>query len=149
MGMFKSLLVSCIFFWCVQSASLANGELAVVVNVESSSVTITEQEVVSIFLGKKRELADGTKVVPLDQLEGQTVRSEFYSKVIQKTPTQLNSYWSRLIFAGKGRPPFAVSGDEEVLELVSANPNMMGYIDIDSLHSSDVSDQVKVLLTIP
>lgn len=121
----------------------AEAELAVVVNVDNPVDDISFEELVNVFLGKSRQIADGVKVVPIDQLEGEAARVEFYDKVIRKSPSQLNSYWSRLIFAGKGRPPYAVSDDQEVLEFVSANPSMIGYVDMTA-----VDDSVKVILTI-
>ncbi|PIE42023.1 MAG: phosphate ABC transporter substrate-binding protein [Gammaproteobacteria bacterium] len=135
------LAVSLGFVCCWSSASEA--KLAVVANVDNPVNSITAEELVSIFLGKSRCLDSGVKVVPLDQIEGETARAEFYNKVIKKSPSQLNSYWSRLIFAGKGRPPYAVSDDQEVLEFVSANRSMIGYVDM-----SAVDDSVKVILTI-
>lgn len=121
----------------------AAAELAVVVNVENPTDSITVEELANVFLGKSRQLAGGTKVVPIDQTEGEAARIEFYDKVIKKSPSQLNSYWSRLIFAGKGRPPYAVADDQEVIEFVSANPSMIGYVDMTA-----VDDSVKVILTI-
>ena len=121
----------------------AEAELAVVVNVDNPVDDISFEELVNVFLGKSRQIADGVKVVPIDQLEGEAARVEFYDKVIRKSPSQLNSYWSRLIFAGKGRPPYAVADDQEVLEFVSANPSMIGYVDMTA-----VDDSVKVILTI-
>lgn len=121
----------------------AEAELAVIVNVDSPVDDISFEELASVFLGKSRQIADGVKVVPIDQLEGEAARIEFYDKVVKKSPSQLNSYWSRLIFAGKGRPPYAVTDDSEVLEFVSANPSMIGYVDMTA-----VDESVKVILTI-
>lgn len=122
----------------------AEADLAVVVNAENPTDSITIDELVNVFLGRSRQLAGGTKVIPIDQMEGESARIEFYDKVVKKSPSQLNSYWSRLIFAGKGRPPYAVSNDQEVIEFVSANPSMIGYVD----HTA-VDESVKVILTIP
>lgn len=122
----------------------AEADLAVVVNVENPTDSITVEELVNVFLGRSRQLAGGTKVIPIDQVEGESARIEFYDKVVKKSPAQLNSYWSRLIFAGKGRPPYAVLDDQEVIEFVSANPSMIGYVDLTA-----VDDSVKVILTIP
>lgn len=97
-----------------------------------------------MFLGRSRQLANGLAVIPLDQLEGSDSRREFYERVINKTESQMNSYWSRLIFSGRGRPPYAVADDLEVLELIAANRNMLGYV-----RASTVSSQVKVILIVP
>ncbi|MCG8312999.1 MAG: phosphate ABC transporter substrate-binding protein [Pseudomonadales bacterium] len=137
---FKSL---CVFSALSVWSHFACAELAVVVNLENPIDSISVDELINIYLGKSRQLAGGTKVIPIDQVEGESARIEFYDKVIKKSPSQLNSYWSRLIFAGKGRPPYAVTDDHEVIEFVSANPSMLGYVDMTA-----VDDSVKVILTI-
>ena len=148
MSMRRMLLIWSLFFWGIQSATSASGELAIIVNNANDIQSVSVDEVARIFLGKSRELPDGTKVIPLDQLESVGLKEEFYSKVVKKSLPQLNSYWSRLIFTGRGQPPFAVSGDSEVLEFISANPNMIGYVDVKSLQSAHNLGNVKVLLTV-
>lgn len=141
-------LAGLMLFMGVQSASSASGELAIIVSADNRVSEITAEEVASIFLGKTRRLPDGTKVIPIDQFEGEKPRDEFYSKVVQKSPSQLNSYWSRLIFTGKGQPPFAVTGDSEVLEFIASNPNMIGYVDLNTLERGAAASGIKVLLTV-
>ena len=72
------------------------------------------------------------------------MRSSFYSAVVKKTEAQAKSYWSKLVFTGKGTPPTAVAGEAEVMELVSSNPKAIGFVD-----SASVTDSVKVVLTVP
>lgn len=124
--------------------SAAQAEIAIIVNSGVSVSSITAEAAANIFLGKMDVLGDGTKLVPIDQEDGQKVRREFYTKVVKKDAAQLNAYWSRLIFTGKGEPPKKVADDAEVLALVKANPNIIGYID-----SASVNSSVKVLLRIP
>lgn len=118
-------------------------DLAIVVNPASPIAQLSVDEVTDLFLSKATRTSDGVRVVPIDQSEGGAARREFYEKVVRKSPAQLNSYWSRLIFTGKGRPPFAVMDDAEVIEFVSTNPSMLGYVSAEA-----VTDQVKVVLTI-
>jgi len=144
----QRLLVSGALLFGLHYASLAHAELAIIVNSANSVDVISVEEVASIFLGKSHKLADGTRVVPLDQMESVVTKEEFYSKVVKKSLSQLNSYWSRLIFTGRGQPPVAVSNNSEVLELISSNPNMIGYVDVASLQTASGAANVKVLLTI-
>lgn len=148
MRMYRTWLAGVLFFMGIQSASSASGELAIIVNASNQTNGITADQVASIFLGKTRTLPDGTKVIPIDQFEGEKPRAEFYDKVVQKSQAQLNSYWSRLIFTGKGQPPFAVTSDSEVLEFIASNPNMIGYVDVTTLENMAGVSDVKVLLTI-
>lgn len=122
---------------------VATADIAIIVNPNSPVAEMAADEVVDIFLAKITRTADGVRVIPIDQSEGQPARREFYDRVVRKSPAQLNSYWSRLIFTGKGRPPFAVMDDAEVIEFVSTNPSMLGYVSAES-----VTDQVKVVLTL-
>ena len=124
-------------------ASNAQAELAIIVNNDNVTNDITVEEVVSIFLGKSHSLPDGTKVVPIDQREGEYERDVFYRELVKKSQSQLNSYWSRIIFAGKGQPPFTVNDSLEVIEFISGNQNMIGYVDTDM-----VDETVKVILII-
>lgn len=135
-----SLLAYCGLLFYGQSAS---ADLAIVVNPNSPINEMSAEEVADLFLAKASRTAEGVKVIPIDQAESGQSRKEFYERVVKKSPSQLNSYWSRLIFTGKGRPPFAVTDDAEVLELVAANPSMLGYVAIGA-----VNDQVKVVLIV-
>ena len=124
--------------------SAAQAEVAIVVNSSVSVASITPDVAAEIFLGKLDSLPNGTKMVPIDQEDAQSVRTEFYTKVVKKDAAQLNAYWSRLIFTGKGEPPKKVADNAEVLALVAANPNIIGYVD-----AAAVNGSVKVLLRVP
>jgi len=100
----------------------------VVVGASSPIGASGEDDVVKAFLGKKKDLG-GVSVVPVDQTEGTGARNDFYANVVKKSEAQLKSYWSRLIFTGKGQAPQVVGGDAEVKNMVSSNPNLIGYID--------------------
>lgn len=121
----------------------ANAEVAVVVHPNNPSNSISADQATRIFLGKESIMPDGNSVVPIDQAAGSPSRNEFYSKVVNKTPMQLNAYWSRLIFTGKGQPPKAVEDNDDVLDRVGEDPNLIGY-----LNSSTVDDTVKVILLV-
>ncbi len=136
----KTLLASAIAL----GAAAAQAEVAVIVNSSVGVADISADAAADIFLSKVSALPDGTKMVPIDQEDSQKAREEFYSKVVKKDAAQLNAYWSRLIFTGKGEPPKKVADNAEVVALVSANPNIIGYVD-----ASAVTGGVKVLLKVP
>jgi ABC-type phosphate transport system substrate-binding protein len=124
--------------------SVANAELAVIVNSSNAVTTLTEDDISRIFLGKTKTFPDGSSVIPLDQVEGSSVRDKFYADIIKKTGSQLKSYWSRIIFTGKGQPPQQMLDDVAVKELVSKNPNVVGYVD-----SKAVDGSVKKVFSVP
>jgi len=108
--------------------SFAQAGSVVVVGSGSPIGAADSADVVKVFLGKKKDLA-GVSAIPVDQSEGAPARGDFYSNVVKKSEAQLKSYWSRLIFTGKGQAPQVVGGDADVKGMVSSNPNLIGYID--------------------
>ena len=134
---------SLVFVLCTLLLSAASSAgVAVIVHPSNASGMSTE-EVADLFLGKSSKFPDGSTAVPVDQNDESEVKAGFYDKATGKDLSQLNAYWSRLIFTGKGKPPKSVDDGYEVLELISANPNMIGYVD-----SSEVTAAVKVLITL-
>lgn len=139
----KKLSLQFILFFFISLASAARSDIAVIVHPQASVGAVTLQEAADVFLGKTREMRDGTMLIPLDQKKNPDVRSAFYLSAAKKTEAQLRAYWARQVFTGQGEPPRSVANDEAVKQLVSQNPNMIGYIDADK-----VDDSVKTVLLI-
>ncbi|MDF1642679.1 MAG: phosphate ABC transporter substrate-binding protein [Pseudomonadales bacterium] len=110
----------------------------------SNGASLDAKSVSKIFLGKSKKFPGGGAAVPIDQAEGSAARDEFHTNVTNKKSSQLKSYWSRIVFTGKGQPPKEVASDAEVMALVAKNPSMIGYV-----NSSSVNGSVKVILTAP
>jgi ABC-type phosphate transport system substrate-binding protein len=131
-------------FFCsliTMTCGSAMAEVAVIVNPSNAS-TITSDDIAKLYLGKTKKFSNGNNAVPLDRHEGTDIRKSFLEKMVGKDESQMKSYWSRLIFTGKGVPPKVTESDAETKELVSRNPDVIGYID-----SSAVDDSVKVVIT--
>ena len=116
-------------------------QVAVVVGAKSDIAALTVDQVTSIYLGKTDKLPNGNTALPLDQVSGSAVRSNFYEKVTGKSEAQVKAAWSRLVFSGKGTPPKEIGSSAEIKKLVATTPNMMGYIE-----KSAVDSSVKVIL---
>lgn len=124
------------------AASVASAEVVVIVNSASPVASAAPDDVAQIFLGKRNDIG-GNSLVAVDQAEGTASRTVFYDKIVQKNPSQLNAYWSRLIFTGKGAPPRQVGSDAEVVDAVLEDEETIGYID-----SAAVTEGVKVIYTV-
>jgi len=114
--------------------------VAIIVNPSVAASSSTLNEVANLFLGKIKQLGDGTRLTPVDQVKGSAVRDEFYTKITKKGASQLNAYWSRMVFTGKGQPPRSLDADQAVKEMVSDDEDKIGYISSDA-----VDGTVKVL----
>ena len=122
------------------ASTAAFAEIAVIINPANSS-TLDQNEIKKIYLGKSKSFSNGTKVNPANQ-EGNAVADEFNDKLLGKSGSQLNAYWSKLIFTGKGTPPKKLNNDQAVIDFVAANADAIGYI-----ASDKVTGAVKVVAT--
>ena len=116
-------------------------EVAVVVH-PSNAAVLNPEAIAQIYLGRSKSFPDGKAALPLGQAEGSKTTEQFNQKVLNKSGSQIKAYWSKLVFTGKGTPPKEISTDAEMLELVSQNPSVIGYVD-----KASVTDKVKVLAT--
>lgn len=131
-----------IFLFLLLSALQVHAELACVTGKNSPLTSMSIDTAKDVFL-KKIDSVDGHKVVPLDLSKDDPIRKEFYRKIANKSPDQILSYWSRLIFTGREMPPQVVSGVEELAFLLSRHPELIGYIPEDQ-----VTEEMKVVLII-
>jgi len=101
---------------------------------------VTAAQVTEIFLGKMPTLKDGTQLTVIEHQDGESIKDDFYEKVVGKSSSQLKAYWAKVVFTGEGFPPKAYSGDKAVKEQVAATPGAIGYVDAGAVDKS-----VKVL----
>lgn len=135
------LRAALVMLFCL-SPALASAGLVVIVNPQSQLSQLSPQEVENIFLLKTPKLPSGEPAKPFDQAT--EFKEIFYSKVANKNLAQLKAYWSKLIFTGKAVPLKELNDDAEVVEQVATTPGAIGYV-----QESAVTDQVKVVLTLP
>jgi len=133
----KLLITAMITTALAATAPLAHAEVAVIV-AANASVSPSQSEVANIFLGKNNSLKG------IDQKGWNPTKEKFYSMLTNKSESQLKSYWSGLVFTGKGQPPQSVDDDASVVATVGSEANRIGYVD-----KAAVNNKVKVLFTLP
>ena len=114
--------------------SLSSQAVTVIVH-PSNTDEIDTKLVKKIYLGKTKKFPSGGQVIPLELDNGDT-KEAFLKSVVGKSESQYKAYWSKLVFTGKGQAPRTADSDNEVIELVSKNPNLIGYISDDSINDS-------------
>ncbi|MNJ65975.1 hypothetical protein D3C77_620170 [compost metagenome] len=92
----------------------------------------------NIFLGKDKSLKG------FDLKGWNPTKETFYTQVTGKNEAQLKSYWSGLIFTGKGQPLSSLDNDADVVAKIASDSGAIGYVD-----SAAVDASVKVLFTLP
>lgn len=116
-------------------------DVSVIVN-KANTADISTEDVKRIFLGKAQQFPNGQEAVPINLEMSSSSRTDFDTTLLGRTSSQVTSYWSKLVFTGKGTPPKEVSSETDVLELVKNNQNIIAYID-----SAKVTADVRVIGT--
>jgi len=130
----KIISLACALVFC----SSAVAGVSVIVHPSNASA-LDKKAISKIFLGKSKKFPGGSQAVPLNQESGD-LSAEFTKKVLGKSESQMKAYWSKLLFTGKGQAPKSVKSDAEVIDMVSKNPTMIGYVD-----DASINDTVKVI----
>ena len=135
----RTRCISLIFLLVFSLSSRA--EIAVIVHL-SNTDNLNSQAISQLFLGQVSSFPSGGVAIPIALIRGNSYREYFNETVLKKTENQYKAFWSRLVFTGKGTPPKSGASDAEMIELIAANPNMIGYIS-----TSAVNDTIKVIGT--
>ena len=117
----------------------AQAGVAVIAN-PTGPDALSKAQVAKLYLGKSKKLPNGSKAEVIEQAEISAIRAEFHAAVTGKSDSQLQAYWSRLIFTGKGKPPKTIGSSSLIKSQVASHPNAIAYID-----EAEVDDSVKVV----
>ena len=84
-------------------SSLAFSNISIFISSKNKTMKIDEKELANLYL-KKTDTLNGIKITPIDSKDQKLYR-EFYKKIVKKSPSQLQAYWTRQIFKGDRQPP--------------------------------------------
>ena len=114
---------------CLCAAALpARADVWVVVPMSSSVKSMSQKELVDLYMGRSRAFPDGTFALPFDLPRDDPSRAAFYKALTGMDLAQINSYWSRLMFSGQTLPPQPLPGEAAMADLVKRNPSAVGYL---------------------
>jgi len=110
------------------SSALAADEFTVVVQASNPVSSVARQELSKMFLKQSTTWANGSPVVPVDQVEQSPARASFCKVVHGRDPSAIKSFWQRQIFSGVAVPPPEKASDDEVLGFVRSTRGAVGYV---------------------
>lgn len=146
-GMRRGLLVLGLAFglWlCGPASTHAAEAVFVVVSVHSPVRSVSQKEVLALFTGRSRSLADGTLLVPVDQQRDGAARAAFYRALTGLDLARIDSYWARLHFTGQVQRPQVLADDASVLRHLRSDASAIGY-----LAREPADPAVRVVLRLP
>jgi ABC-type phosphate transport system substrate-binding protein len=136
----NQLLSIFIFLIVLSPIAVAAEPIVVVVNSGSAVDTLSQNEVVNIFLGRFRQFSSGIAAQPVDLPVSHPARADFYRLLVGKSPAEINAYWARLIFSGQTLPPIQTDRQEDAINAIQNKPGGIGY-----LERSKVGGRLKIV----
>jgi ABC-type phosphate transport system substrate-binding protein len=115
-------------------------DIVVIGNKDIQIKVLTKKQVIDIYMGRNLTFPNGDTALPIDQDKASTTRKLFYHNLVDKTLSEINAYWARLLFSGRTAPPRSVENGSSVIDIIKNNKSVIGYI-----HIEDLTDDVKVL----
>jgi ABC-type phosphate transport system substrate-binding protein len=116
----------------VVAFAAARDEYKIIVHPDNPVATIERPFLRAAFLRKSSDWGNGAAIRPIDLASRHPVRGRFGHEVLNKSPSQLKSYWHQVIFSGKGVPPPEADSPAAVVAHVLAHPGGVGYLPADA-----------------
>ncbi len=142
----KRVLILLIILLCAVPLRASSQELVVIVNRNNPLDTISKEQLIDLFMGRTPYFPRGGAVVKIDAPSTSTVRKVFYRSLVDMSLSEVNAYWARLMFSGRATPPMQVPQDQDIVELVTANSNAIGYVNKRTY--GDLNNDVKVVFVV-
>jgi hypothetical protein len=109
-------------------APLAKADFYIIVHASNPQRTMSQKEVVDLFMGRSRAFVGGEFALAFDLPRDSTGRAAFYQALTGMSAAQVTSYWSRLMFSGQSMPPQPLPDEATMIEIVKRNPNAIGWV---------------------
>lgn len=97
--------------------------------------TIDAKQIRAMYLAKTNAFPDGGRAIPFGVADNNEMKKRFSKELLRKSPSSLNSYWSRMIFYAKGKPPKPLSM-AAVKAKIAMDKSAIGYIDSELVDES-------------
>ncbi|MBT0588155.1 hypothetical protein KIU71_17345 [Alteromonas sp. SM 2104] len=107
--------------------SVAN-DVVVVVNKANRLASLNKKQVIDIYMGRYLSFPDGKPAEPIDFPSNTAEKASFYLKLVNKEERKIKSYWSRLLFSGRARPPLEAESMQDVVALVEQKQDAIAYL---------------------
>lgn len=139
----RTLSLTLLMALAMTLAPCARADFYVVVQSGNPQRSLTQKEVLDLFMGRSRAFSNGDFALIFDLPRDSPKRAAFYRALTGMSLAQVNSYWSRLMFSGQSMPPQSLPDEATVTNIVKRNPNAIGW-----LSSEPTDKQLRTLLIV-
>lgn len=138
-------LFSSLLLILLGATGAAAADFQIIVHSDRPETSVSQADLSRIFLKKTTRWEDGSKIQPLDQEKGSSVRTSFLAEVHDRDENGYAKYWVKLVFSGRAQPPEILSDDGAVAQAVEADRAAIGYVS----RAASLPDGVKTLRVEP
>lgn len=120
-------------------------EIVVITNINNPVEKLTRKQVIDLYMGRQLNFPDGSPALPVDQAQNSAVRAAYYQALVGKSVAEINAYWARLLFTGMSSPPRVLPTPEDVLKVVSGNPQAIAYVYTVNIEKFGNAKKIKIV----
>lgn len=118
----------------------ANESLVVVVNKANQISLLSKKQIIDIYMGRYLSFPDGESVSPIDFPTNSNIKQQFYLQLVNQNERKIKSYWSRLLFSGRAKPPKEAQSLENAIVLIEQTSDAIAY-----LSREQVTSEMKIV----
>ena len=135
-NVYVKYLFLAVFMISISTAAISSAQdILIICNKNVSQDALSRDELQQIFLGRKTRWSDDQKI-SFAVMKSGDIHNEFLKKMVDKTPSQYEAFWKKLIFSGQGKAPVSFNTPEEILAYVAATPGAVSYVPSDLLQEN-------------
>src|SRR3989338_990750 len=123
--LFAALIGSVLAF----AITAADAKIYVVANPKLGVTQLTQVQLANLYTGKASGIHSSVTPVLFDHDADSELFQEFYSAILNWTPSDVSSYWASQTFSTAVSPPHQLDSDQKVIAEIKATPGGIGYVD--------------------
>ncbi|MCP4353829.1 MAG: hypothetical protein GY795_50930 [Desulfobacterales bacterium] len=128
----KKYIIALLAVTVFSSAGFA--DIIIIANKNVPENTLTRKEIKEIFLGKRVQWSDHSKIHVIT-LKDAGIHKTFLKQYLNKSRSKWKSYWKRMVFTGRGIPPKTIISEAEAIAYVAETKGAVGYISSEGIQS--------------
>jgi ABC-type phosphate transport system substrate-binding protein len=118
------------------SSPASPNDVVVVVNINNSTDQLTKSQVIDLFMGKYLAFPNGIKASTVDIDGEDKLKKRFYQQLVGMSLARVNSFWSRIKFTGRAKPPLKQPNEEAIVRFITLKKDAISYISRSKLNEN-------------
>jgi ABC-type phosphate transport system substrate-binding protein len=122
------------------SSPASPNDVIVVTNIHNPNGNLTKSQVIDLFMGKYLAFPNGIRASTVDIDGDDNLKERFYEQLVGMSLARVNSFWSRIKFTGRAKPPLQKPDEDAIVQFITLKKDAIAYIS-----RSKLNDNLKVV----